>query len=99
MFAKLRKKKDSHIGQLLKKIDGKHIQYAVEHDRITNTEKILGKNGGIAVSGEDIVILCEGKMVFRSEIATSKMGELMNLTGLSITGYDKISQSEKFVIA
>lgn len=83
-----KKKKDKYAltKKDLLKFDGKDIQYAVE--RINGTEKVLGKNGGIILLADVIVVMCEAHEVFRCRLKDASIGELMSGNGVEIRGYD-----------
>ena len=65
------KKKDKYAlyRKELMRFSGKSLQYAVE--RIDGQEKDLGKNGGIIVLDDVIVVMCEAKVVFSCQIKDS----------------------------
>ncbi len=93
------KKKDKYaLSQKdLAKFNGKSIQYAVE--RINGQEKVLGKNGGIIILGDVIVVMCEAHEVFRCRIKDATMGELLSGNGVEIVGYDDYTGEKRFVTA
>lgn len=66
--------------------DGKRISYAVE--MIDGEEKHLGKDGGISVNADSVVILLEAKEAARFELKSFKAGTLMSGNGADITGFD-----------
>ncbi len=93
------KKKDMYaLSQKdLAKFNGKAIQYAVE--RIDWQEKVLGKNGGIIILGDVIVVMCEAHEVFRCRIKDATMGELLSGNGVEIVGFDDYTGEKRYVTA
>ena len=86
-----KQKKDSGGEKLLQKINGRSIQYAVERFPDA-TEHIIGRDGRIAVTSTEIVIMCDGKDVFRCLREGAQYGELMSLDGIRIRGADPDGQ-------
>ncbi len=68
------------------RLNEKHIRYVSE--RTGYNEKIIGKDGFISVSKNDLVVMASGKEVFRTPIDQMEAWEFMNLQGVSITGFD-----------
>ena len=93
------KKKDKYAlsPKDLAKFNGKSIQYAVE--RIDGQEKVLGKDGGIIILGDVIVVMCEAHEVFRCRIKDATMGELLSGNGVEIVGFDDYTGEKRFVTA
>ncbi len=93
------KKKDKYAlsKKELARFDGKPLQYAVE--RVDGVERILGKNGGIAVLNDVIVVMCEAHEVFRCRIEGSVVAELLSGNGVEISGTDDYSGEKRYVVA
>lgn len=93
------KKKDKYAlsKKELARFDGKSLQYAVE--RVDGVERILGKNGGIAVLNDVIVVMCEAHEVFRCRIEGSVVAELLSGNGVEISGTDDYSGEKRYVVA
>lgn len=98
MFGK-KKSKNTMPEETLKKLDKTPLIYVTERDIESGQEKILGRAGGINVVGGELYILCSGNDIFRADIKTISAGELMNLSGVTIKGYDKLSNSERSIVA
>lgn len=79
-------KKGTPIKELLA-FNGKSISYAVE--RIDGNEIMLGKAGAITVTENDIVIVCDGKEVFRCIAKGATIAALMSGNGCDIKGTDE----------
>ena len=91
-----RKKKDKYAlnKKQLERFDGKPLQYAVE--RVDGVERVLGKNGGIAVLDDVIVVMCEAKEVFRCRLEGATVAELLSGNGVEISGIDDYSGEKKY---
>ena len=81
----------------LARFDGKSLQYAVE--RIDGQEKVLGKDGGIIVLSDVIVVMCEAHEVFRCRIKGASVAELLSGNGVEIIGIDDNTGEKRFVTA
>ncbi len=81
----------------LQRFSGKPIQYAVE--RVDGVERVLGKDGGIVVLDDAIVVMCEAHEVFRCLIKDSVVAELMSGNGVEISGYDEYTGQKRYVVA
>lgn len=94
-----RKKKDKYAlsKKELQRFNGKPLQYAVE--RVDGMERVLGKNGGIAVLDDVIVVMCEAHEVFRCRIEGATVAELLSGNGVEISGIDDESGEKRYVIA
>ncbi|NLZ45392.1 MAG: hypothetical protein GX896_01740 [Clostridiales bacterium] len=80
----------------LKKYHGKAISYAVE--RINGQESNLGKNGGISVTDDEIVVLCDGHQVFRCNIKGAVIAQLMSGNGCDIKGIDSQTNKKRHIV-
>lgn len=87
-------KKGTPIKELLE-FNGKSLSYAVE--RIDGEEITLGKAGAITVTEDKIVIVCDGKEVFRCITKGATIAALMSGNGCDIKGTDKNGASRHVV--
>ena len=73
---------------MAEKVSNKHIKYVSE--RIDGVDTILGKNGSISLRDGYLLISAAGvrDILFRGEISTLKISELMSLDGAVIQGPD-----------
>lgn len=94
---KRKKDKFALSAKELRRFDGKPIQYAVE--RIDGIEQVLGKNGGIIVLSDVIVVMCEAHEVFRCRIKGASVAELMSGNGIEISGVDDYTEKVRSVTA
>ncbi len=81
----------------LEKFNGKAIQYCVE--RIDGQEKTLGRDGGIIVLDDVIVIMCEAHEVFRCKIKGATVAELLSGNGVEISGIDAATGEKRYAVA
>ena len=98
LFGK-KKKQDGMSVDMLMKFDKTPIKYVTERDSETFREKKLGDNGALNVMNGEFVIVCGGVNVIRCELTKVKVAELMNLSGMTVKGFDLDEQREKSVIA
>ncbi len=78
------------------KFHGKRISYAVE--RVSGEEINLGKQGGISVSGDEIVVMLNGHEAFRCDVKGALVCELMSGNGCDIKGFDRKSGNKRHII-
>ena len=70
----------------LEALHGKRLSYAVE--RSGGEELVLGRNGGISVSGDELGLVCDGHEIFRCSLEGCIAAELMSRNGVDIKGDD-----------
>lgn len=92
LFSKNKIKNDNL--SLIKKLNGRQVDYVLSREKSTYEEQIIGKNGHINVLENDVVIMCENGEVFRCPIEKLKAWELMSLNGV-VFEFD----SEKTIIS
>lgn len=97
LFSKKKKDKYALSRKELLRFSGKPLQYAVE--RVDGVEKVLGKDGGIIVLDDVIVVMCEAHEVFRCRIKDSTVAELLSGNGVEISGYDDYTGEKRYVVA
>ncbi len=81
----------------LEALHGKRLSYAVE--RNGGEELVLGRNGGISVSSNELVIVCDGHEVFRCLLEGCIAAELMSRNGVDIKGTDPSSNKPRHIVA
>lgn len=91
-------KKDKHAPskKQLERFNGKNIIYAVE--RVDGQEIMLGKEGGIIVLNDVIVVMCESHEVFRCKIKGATIAELLSGNGVEISGFDAYTGEKRYVV-
>lgn len=104
LFTNFRKEKppknpDSYKYKLwmANKINEKHIRYLIE--RNDNDERIIGRDGFISIVGDQLVVMADGDEKFRTPIESMSAWEFMSLQGVTITGFDVLSGTERTVLA
>ncbi len=94
-----RRKSDKARAADFAKIDKRSINYVSERDTADYGERLIGKNGALNIVDNDIVIVCEGREVFRCKKAGAVIAELISLAGVVITGDDVYTGERKTVTA
>ncbi len=98
MFGKKKKTDTMPLKQLML-LDKRPLKYVTARDSETYKEERLGENGAINIMDGDFVLVCLGKDVMRCPVNEVRVGELMNLSGITVKGMDKNSGKEMSVIA
>ncbi len=98
LFGKKKKQSGMPYDMLLK-FDKTPIKYVTERDSETFREKKLGDEGAINVVNGEFFIVCGGINVMRCDAKEVRAAELMNLSGMTVKGYDLDEKREKSVIA
>ena len=83
---------------MCRKLDGKYVKYAIEKEE-DGTENVLGKRGVISFYEGDLSVVCGEKTVFCCKGEDVKAWEFMSLEGATITGFDKIVNRERTILA
>ena len=83
--------------ELLERLDGRELQTVTRRDPETSAETVIGKAGRINTLHGQIVIVCDGREVFRCDAATARCGELMSLNGVVIRGREENGQETTVV--
>ena len=96
LFKKLFKVKPSK-SEICAKLDNRKLQYVTE--RLPDGEIVVGKSGYINIRNEQMIIFCEGKNIFRSDISQTECADLMSLAGVIINGYDLETCKQRTLVA
>ena len=80
-------------------LDKRPLKYVTMRDSETYKEIRLGENGAVNIMDGDFVLVCQGKDVMRCDLDEVRVAELMNLSGITVKGYDKTTGQEMSVIA
>lgn len=97
-----RRREHANQNDLIAKLHGKRIRYAARRTVDENgnpVEVILGKQGGINTIGDDIVVMCNAKEVFRCPVEGASCAELMSLGGVVISGVNAATGEPDTVVA
>ena len=78
-------------------LDGRHVRYVLERE--DNSEKIIGREGFLSVSGDEFIVIGSGKTLFRAKIDTFTAWEFLSLEGAVISGVDLETGKERTVLA
>lgn len=84
LFRPKRKQKQNNNQLLLQSLNGKEVKYVSSRDRNSYGETIIGKNGVINISNDELLISCEGNEVFRHPLNELEGGELMSYEGINL---------------
>lgn len=98
MFGKKKKQLGMSVEDL-KKLDKRGLKYANERDGETARETKIGDNGAINIIDGCFVLVCGGRYVFRCRLGELRAAELMNLSGITLKGYDLDEKRERSIIA
>lgn len=95
MFFLSKKKKElrekhREIDMVVQRVTQKSLSHVTERNVDTYVEEILGRFGGLAECGDELVVICDGHEVFRCDRYECKIGELMSHDGATLSGFDKI---------
>ena len=97
-----RKKEQNEQTAMLAKMHGRSIRYAAKrfvNENGNPQERVLGKNGAINTVENRLVIMCDGKDVFRCDAETVSVSELMSLNGVVIQGVNTETGKQETVVA
>ncbi len=89
LFSKKNKNSD-----LLKTFDGREVKYVTRRQQNSDgtvSHIIAGKNGRIAVVGDEIKIICGEIDVFRCKVSDSKYFLLMSGDGVTVEGENSVT--------
>lgn len=81
----------------LRGLHGREIKYVSRRDPHDYGETIIGKDGVINITDDELVIICGGRTVFRHTLTDLTGAELMSLDGINLR-YCKGDQQEKHTI-
>ena len=81
------------------RLDKRPLKYVTMRDPETYKEVRLGENGAVNIMDGDFVLVCLGRDVMRCDLSEVRVGELMNLSGITVKGIDKGTGKEMSVIA
>ncbi|MBE6688001.1 MAG: hypothetical protein E7588_01845 [Ruminococcaceae bacterium] len=83
--------------EICSKLDNRKLQYVTE--RLPDGEIVVGKSGYINVRDGQMIIFCEGKNIFRSDIDATDCADLLSLAGVIINGFDLETEKERTLVA
>lgn len=89
MFGKSKRPKDTMSVKDMTRLDKRPLKYVTMRDPETYKEVRLGENGAVNIMDGDFVLVCLGRDVMRCDLTEVRVGELMNLSGITVKGIDK----------
>jgi len=84
-FSNKKRKKDN----IFFRLDGREFTVASLRRGTENTETVLGKNGVINIVNDEIVLMCNNKIIFKELMENVKIDELMSLAGFNLRFNDR----------
>ena len=100
-FKNLTKSKDPNNKrnrfEMAENLCGKQIKYVTEKQN--DVDVVIGKSGGFNIRGEELIVFSSANVVFRADIETLEIWELLSKDGVVITGFDKENNVERTIIA
>ena len=99
MFFQSKKKKAEAERERIAALCAKDLQYVTLRDCAENTEVVIGKSGYINFSEDQIMILCDGKLVFSKPVCELTAGELLSKNGSTFSYTDKETGKRMTVVA
>ena len=89
MFGKSKRPKDTMSVKDMTRLDKRPLKYVTMRDPETYKEVRLGENGAVNIMDGDFVLVCLGRDVMRCDLSEVRVGELMNLSGITVKGIEK----------
>lgn len=71
---------------MAEKINGLHVKYVTE--RREDNEDVIGRNGGVNIRDNELIVFASSDVVFRAEIDKLSIWELLSNDGAVLTGPD-----------
>ena len=71
---------------MAKRMSNMHIKYVTENK--DGVDEVIGRNGGINIRGDELIIFASADIVFRSRVVETAAWELMSRDGVVITAPD-----------
>lgn len=86
--------------KVLETINHRHVEYVSERNRESYEETVLGHGGAISIKDDLLRVYAGDGEVFRCFLTEDiEVGELMNLSGAVITGFDINEQRKRTIVA
>lgn len=79
------------------KLNGRSIRYVLQRE--DNSDRVIGKDGFIAVTDGILSVNCGVKTLFSAQVDTLEAWEFLSLEGVTLTGYDLVEGRERTVMA
>lgn len=83
MFGKkVREKQENE--RRLRTLHGREVKYVSRRDSLSYGETIIGKDGYINIKEDELIIICDGNVIFRHPLEGLKGAELLSLEGINL---------------
>ena len=79
------------------KLNGRSIRYVLQRE--DNSDRVIGKDGFIAVTDGILSVNCGVKTLFSAQVDMLEAWEFLSLEGVTLTGYDLVEGRERTVMA
>ena len=102
LFNRKQHQEENDSMRLIARLDERTVKYVTRRcldENGSSVENVIGKNGAINTKNGNIVVVCNGKEVFRCLIKDAKCGELLSLAGVVICGLNKDTQQQDTIVA
>lgn len=83
---------------MCQKLDGRALKYILERGEDC-VDTVIGKGGVLSLYEGDFSVICEGKTLFVCKADELLAWEFMSLDGATLTGFDKVQQKERTILA
>lgn len=83
---------------MCQKLDGMGLKYILERDP-EKGDRVIGKGGVLSLFEGDFSVICEGRALFVCKAEELLMWEFMSLDGATLTGFDKVQNKERTILA
>ncbi|NLC69185.1 MAG: hypothetical protein GX754_10500 [Clostridiaceae bacterium] len=94
-----RKKKRETYDYPAERLHGSEVAYVTARDGTSHEEIVLCKDATINITDDELIIICNNKIVFRRELAKLKISDLMSLDGTIMRYTDESSGEQKVITA
>lgn len=93
------KKKKEAYGYPLERLQGSEMAYITARYGTSHEEIVLCKDAAINITDDELIILCNNKIVFRQKLANLKISDLMSLNGVIIRYTDAALKEQGVITA
>lgn len=83
---------------MCQKLDGMTLKYVLERDP-EKGDYVIGKGGVLSLYEGDFSVVCGGETLFVCKADELHAWEFMSLDGATLTGFDKVQNKERTVMA
>lgn len=94
-----RKNKKEAYGYPLERLQGREMAYITSRDVTSHEEVVLCKDATINITDDELVIICNNRIVFRQKLANLGISDLMSLNGVIIRYNDEAAKEQGVITA